>query len=394
VTDTPTITPTDTPTDTPTETPTDTPTATPTDTFLPGVPTFTFTTTPTTTPTRTATNTPTITRTPTVTNTPSTTPTPSATPSQTPLTRRCNIISNAQCTAAGNPYSCCTGAGLGSCNNSNIHLKSSLTTSIFISGHQDWQFAPPDVNGVRQITAPTSGTHFDCVSLFGLAAVCVRPGAPGSGQINCNGVGGTTNYNNTVDQDHNSNNGNDPGFDNDPGCTATFTEPDGQVSSASLESATDPHPGVCNSPVHIVESGTFPAGGMLLYENLTLRIMTNSPCTGAGTPYSCCTGSGTGTCSSCSPNPCPADNTPFNAGAGDLSASASVTTGTAVGTVHDANNSTGTVLTDTVTGIPFDCGNIDAGVVNDGKLGGAFTALDLQPPTITDAIASISLQCQ
>src|SRR5262249_4671505 len=156
-------------------------------------------------------------------NTPTDTPTGTPTPTQgSGETHRCNLAVASSCTGNHTPYPCCTGAGAGSC--SNVHLKSALSPTINISGHQDWQFGAADSNGVRQIVVPGSGTHFDCVSLASLATVCVRPNGNGTGVIDCNGTAGTPNYDDTVTQDHNSNNGNDPGgFDNDVDCSASFT---------------------------------------------------------------------------------------------------------------------------------------------------------------------------
>src|SRR5262249_5175944 len=150
---------------------------------------------------------------------------------------------------------------------------------IFISGYQDWQFGPPDANGVRQVVIPANGTHFDCVSALNLASVCVRPNGDGSGVIDCNGTGGFSNYNTTVQQDHNSNqNSNDPGFHQPPDltCSNSFTEPPplSVVSNAKLET-------------------------------------NNGACNGAGTPFACCTGNGTGTCDTNTPNnDCTANKVP------------------------------------------------------------------------------------
>ena len=353
LTPTQTNTPTTTPTATSTDTPTDTPTETPTNTFLPGVPTFTPTNTRTSTPSPTPSNTPTITLTPTKTGTPTTTATPTITATPTPETRRCTFLGGSQ-----------------------VHLKSNLSLTVGLTGYQDWTFGPSDANGVRQIAVPASGTHFDCVSVFGLATFCARANIDGSGVIDCNGNGNTSGYDNTAQQDHNSNNGNDADFDNDPTCTATFTQPGGQVSSANLEdgSTTHPHTGVCNSPVHIVESGTFPEGGMKLTENLIIRFST--------------------TVTSCGSNTCPADNAPFDASAGDIAVTASITSGTSTATIFDSNNTTGFTFSDTVAGAPFGCDNIDAGVLSAGQLGGTFPALDLQPPTLKDAIGSLTLLCE
>ena len=364
------------------------------------------------------------------------------------------MTSNGPCTAAGTPYPCCTGNKTGTCNKTYVHLKSSISPTVFVSGYQDWQFGPADANGLRQVVIPAIGTHFNCVEALGLATACVRSGSDGTGIVDCNGTAGTPNYNSTVQQDHNTNAGVDPGFPPDPDCTATFTEPPplSLVSSATLETGYcvggptpgaacgsdtncgnggtctricsggptpgaactsdgncgtdgkctgDFHPTACNSPIHIVESGTFAAGGMKLSENLILRLSTSvtkcdpnpcppdgtpyqdsANCTGAGTPYSCCTGVHDGDC----------DN---------IQVSASVTTGMTTVTIYDANNvivgpgtPTPTPLMDKLTGLPFGCANIDAGVLNTGKIGAGATVLDIQPPTLTDGVATIAIICQ
>ena len=91
---------------------------------------------------------------------------------------------------------------------------------------------------------------------------------------------------------------------------------------------------------------------------------------------------------------CPVDNTPFDGSAGDIAVNASITTGTFVGTVFDRKNSTGTTLTDTLTGVPFGCANIDANVLNVGKIGAGATILDLPSPLNDDGVASITIRCQ
>jgi cysteine-rich repeat protein len=325
---------------------------------------------PSPTPTRTATAagptaTPTITPIPSATGTPTDTPTqtpippPTSTPAETLIPHTCTFRSGTQVLVQG----------------------ATLSATVSLTGHQEWDFGSTDPNGVRSISIPASGTHFDPASLpFGLGQACVRQLADNSGFIDCDG--GEPNYNNTVQEDHNSNNGNDPGFDDDPTCTNTFTEPDGSTSSALLEdgSAAHPHTGVCNSPVHIVESGSFPAGGMKLAEQLVLRIISSGSC--------------------------PADNAPFDSAAGDLSAAGSAVTGTSAGTIFDVNNTTADMsgtsnncglfgnahCTTDITGTAFSCANIDANSLSGGKLGFAFPALDLS--TVNDIIATLTILCQ
>jgi cysteine-rich repeat protein len=373
----PTWTPTQTPTATPTATLTRTPTNTPTSTNTP-------TKTPTLTPTRTPTSTPTVTPTPTPSNTPTptVTPTPTATPTLT-LTPTPDLGVSHTCTFRSGTQVQIQGKVLGA--------------TVSLTGSQQWKFYPADGNGVRQVIVPQAGSSFNCAVLpFGVGTLCARLGADGSGIIDCDG--GSSLYDVTVEQDHNTSSPPPPGFAQDPTCTATFTEPDGSVSTALLEdgSAAHPHTGVCNSPIHITESGTFAAGGMRLTEELFLRLDTSV--------------------TSCSPNPCPANTAPFDASAGDIDATGSISTGTSKGVIYNVNNSptnpgqdtmgttsagngpsicgfTGTsACTTEVVGTPFGCSNVDSNVLNQGKLGLAFAAVDL--PTIQDAVATLTLLCQ
>jgi hypothetical protein len=239
-------------------------------------------------------------------------------------------------------------------------------------------FSPSDANGVRTITIPRSGTHIDCVNLpLNSGVACVRPDptTDGSGLIDCSGTAGTAGYDLEADQDHDSNNGNNPGFDGDPSCTATFTEPDGSTSSAVLEdgSAAHPHTGTCNSPIHFTASGgTFPIGGMRLSERQIIRTIATAP--------------------SCSTNPCPPDGTPFDASAGDLPFNLIIGTGTSRSVIFDLNTTAGDILPANITGSPQSCSDIDAGKLSTGLTVGAFPSLDL--PVLGDSIVTFSIKCQ
>ena len=256
-----------------------------------------------------------------------------------------------------------------------------LSASVAITGHQEWRFGPTGPNGVRNITIPASGTHFDPAALpLGVGTLCVRANGDGTGTIDCDG--GQPAYNNTAQQDHNTTNppGGNGGFAQDPTCDDTFTQPNGSIATANLEVSGDPHPGVCNSPVHVVESGNAPAGGMKLFESLILRLITSGSC--------------------------PADNAPFDGGAGDILVSGSISSGTSAGTIFDVNNTSGNLqqsgsgcglfgtsaCTTNVVGTPFSCANVDANNLSTGKLGLAFPALDI--PTVNDVVATLTVLCQ
>jgi len=364
-------------TDTPTETPTDTPTETPTETLPPGAPTYTPTNTRTATSTSTVTRTSTVTLTPTL--TPTVTPTQSQTPSQTPTQTASPTPFTLTCTLRGGSKAF-------------LQTKFSIpaTLNLNLSGHQDWSFGPPDINGVRQITIPQSGTHFNPIVLGGgLPTICVRPGGNGTGLVDC--AGGTVNYDNTLQVDHDTSTapGGNGGFALDPTCSATFSNPTG-ISSATLEdgSGSHPHTGLCNSPTHILESGTFPAGGMKLTENLIIRPITSGSC--------------------------PADTTPLDGSSGDLALIGVVTSGTSAATIYDVRGGTSTAngnnmsatsnncgasgtgpCTTSTTGLVFPCSDIDNGVLTNGKLGLAVPGLDFAVGSFgtSDIVATLTLLC-
>lgn len=259
-----------------------------------------------------------------------------------------------------------------------------FSVSVNLVGSQVWDFDVPDANGVRPIVIPKSGTHFNPAILpFGVGTLCARLGADSSGIIDCDG--GEPDYDVMVEQDHNTTDAPPPGFAQDPECDDSVTNPSYGLSSASLEGATDTHPNVCNSPLHVTDSGTFAAGGMRLTEHLFIRLIT----------------SGT----------CPADSAPFDSANGDIDITGSISTGTAKGVIYNMNNtgvtvgttapgngpsvcgSSGTAACTTENiGIPFGCGNIDAGTLNTGKLAFAFAVLDVNP--LGDGIATLSILCQ
>src|SRR5262249_20094233 len=139
-----------------------------------------------------------------------------------------------------------------------------------LTGYQQWVVAPTaDANGIRTVSIPASGTHFDKRTLLG-QTFCVRAGGDGTGFVDCDGGG--SGYNLTAQIDHNTNGppGDNGGLAADPNCTASFTNPDGSVSHAVLEdgSTSHPHTGACNSPVEITQDGAVDAGGMQLKETL------------------------------------------------------------------------------------------------------------------------------
>lgn len=378
------------PTPTPVRTPRFTFTASPTRSYTP---TRTFTGTRTQTPTRTSTPTITPSRPPTRTPTPGL-PTPTAAPSAVP-TEGEQTPSTPGPTATPTPTqiaqqeeivrTCVLRAGSTA---SRIHVQArDLGLSINLSGRQEWRIGPMDANGVRQITIPREGTTFGRLEVAGIVRACVRLSADSSGFIDCDG--GTPGYNTLVEQDHNTSNPPGPagGFPQDPECTASETLPDGQVSRASLEESSDPHPGVCRSPVRMTRTDAFPPGGMLLVQNLCLRIL----------PLG-------------SNEPCPQPTEPCDPEEGELMLSGSITSGTSEVVIYDVDNTT-EVLRDSPTGCgsernspciakvegsPFGCAEVEAGDLSRGKLSFGFPVLDvpLSEQLQIDLIGTLSVVCQ
>jgi hypothetical protein len=372
-----------------TNTPAPADTSTPTNTAAPAdtatntpAPPATSTNTPapadtaTNTPAPTATNTPAPAATATNTAVPPTatdTPLPAATATDTPVPATPTPTPTE--TPAGTTLVCTFAPGTQTVINAQ-----GVSVSLPLTGHSTEVIGPADANGIRQITIPHGGTHVDCIKLplnSGVACVRADPSTDSFGFIDCTGASGLTGYNVDASQDHNSNqDSNDPGYDGDTSCTATFTGPDGLVSPALLEDGTaaHPHTGVCNSPIHVTGSGTFPAGGTHLSERQILRQMAMP--------------------TSCSPNPCPPDGTPFDATAGDTHFNLLIGTGHATASIFDVNNdTTGATPTESgsIDGIAGSCAAIDAGDLSQGKVAGAFPGLDEN--VLGDSVVTFQILC-
>lgn len=361
------------PTPTPTATIATTPTLTPTSTAA------------TATATRTATPTPTFTSGPAV--TPTRTPTPTATrtatptPVATPITKVCEI----------------GGGSLIRLQLKNQPLVGSISVaSISFTGSMSFQFTPPDGNGVRQVTLPTSGMVFDPI-VFDVPDIggddvlaCVsHAGIDGTGKIDCNG--GEPNKDITVRVDHNTSTapGSNGGLPQDPECDDTRTDPSGGVSTACLESMvstcsiTNEHPGACNSPREYVEAGTFGSGDMRVAQTLQLRLV--SDVGGDG-------------------QQCTSDDTYGE----PATLQVFLTTGTARATVYDTNNVPNNLMDHLngfgalgcsncitqVIGAPRSCTAINGGQgVRDLALAGALAVVDITDQ-VGDAGVTMRIECQ
>ncbi len=174
------------------------------------------------------------------------------------------------------------------------------------------------------------------------------------------------------------------GLPQDPQCDDTRTRPDGTIGDACLESSVGTcnlnnlHPGVCNSPVEYVESGTFPIGGARLIEYLTLQLVTD-----VGPDGQQCTADDTYSA--------PADVRAF------------LTTGVARATVFDANNTDNNLLDHAgagcstcitqVTGAVRSCSSIIvSGRLTNMKVVTSVPFVDLES-SIGDAAATVEIKC-
>lgn len=305
-------------------------------------------------------------------NAPTLTPTATASPTPTEVfvTRRCNFQ---------------TGT-----NNTGLTVAGNVTANSNVSGFQDWQFFPIDENGLGEIRVPATGPSptmsFSCaqvsVSLLitiNAATVCIRPdiaAGDGIGVIDCNG-GTEFGYNSQTIADHNTNQ-NAVGLPQDPDCEEVYVTPDGLVSNASIETPGDVyHAGVCNSALNLTYNGTYPANGMTITQKLIARISADQ--------------------TSCSPNPCPDQDAPFDSSAGDLAVTGKMTTGQSVAILHNRNNNqTATNFNRTFTGTAGSCAQIYTAPTNNLtniRLGVIIPFPDAAA-TINDALVEVRLRCQ
>jgi hypothetical protein len=300
------------------------------------------TATPTRTPTRTSTSTPTSTptRTPTVTETPGgATRTPTLTPTISPTPTPLGPLGT---------HTFVLGTGSG------VRLKGLIGPAPFaLTGQFSMAFGTPDMNGIAAITVPAASVHFNPIlnPISGINAVCVDAAADGSGFIDCDG--GTTPFNRVLSQDHITQ-------DVDPTCSLGTPDPDPN------------HPGVCNGPVQLTQSGAFDPGDMQLTVTVEITTLTTAqfgvdgqPCTNDDQP---------------STPPAPVV-VPLNSGT--LNAS-----------LIDLNNFPGFTSTLSVAGNQFNCVSIaTTGSLTGGKVVGGFIVLHADP-TIGDLMTALELVAQ
>jgi len=273
--------------------------------------------------------------------------------------------------------------------------------TVDLTGSQLWHFGDVQADGTRELVSLPADSHFDCLSANVLGALqvagCLRmdPATQGHGVLDCAGGQVSDGYNAVVSIDHNTNQNND-GFPQDPQCAAVYRNPnndaDGELVPSWVEDTLHPHPGVCNSGLHVDQSGDDPAGGLRLTQDLLLRVFVQT---------------------SCSPSLCPADDAPFDP-TRDLRLTAAMTSGNAKGVIFNYNNTaltfgtTGSGAGASVCGFGGSdacvtsasgtsyaalCSDLSATSLQAGKFVTAFAALDLPSP-VYDVIATLGVTCQ
>ena len=256
---------------------------------------------------------------------------------------------NTQCTASVTPWACCTGSGTGTCtavnfggkSNGGTNLPAPAGASSGAANNLDQLYSynavatTPQWENVTQETLPaqaapaTAGANSNITSLSGLTtAVSILQGGTGTttgpiasgngvydatvdaAKINALCTGSTTPYSFCTGLHAGSaTNALCDGATNDGAALNNFT----LVAFKTASTACIPSHRVCAagngtnlslSPgSSLVAPGTTSlitcGGGGTIAASLgaTLRAISNTSCTGSVAPYTCCTGSGTGTCS-------------------------------------------------------------------------------------------------
>ena len=329
-----------------------------------------------------------------------------------------------RCTGGGNDGMTCktaTDCPSGSCDSGNGNCD---------LGKLNLESGSPDGNQETPLTIPQSSLVLNPAIVNSIGAVCVRAGGDGLGVIDCNG--GRANLNSTFSRDHNTtpkvclggsnagnactsntncpsgtcnlaNSGSANGLPDDPTCTNTQTQPDGSISRACQEGTkqcaggsndgtvctldTDctgggtcsvcnigtgggPHPGVCNSPQRVQQSGTFGSGDLTVSLPLGITLL-SAPAPTPPADYG--------------PDhlPCTADDTAAP------SPPVTVTLGSGTNSIfiYDFNNANGLKVgpgltcgfqpcTAQITGVGVSCANLNAGILTGTKFGGGFPAMD------------------
>jgi hypothetical protein len=258
----------------------------------------------------------------------------------------------------------------------------------------------PDANNEMPLLIPQNSLILNPAFVNpSIGTVCVVAGGDGVGVIDCDG--GRADLNTFIERDHNTtpgdpgNSGSGSGLADDATCSNTFTQPNGAVSRACIEGTSfcndgpnagmlctddldcpmascstcntdSPHPGICNSPTHVTQGGTFASGDIAVALPLAISILANS--TMFGSDGLACT----------------SDDTPPNPPAPVL---VTLSTGTNSVAIYDANNTAGasiapgatcgfTPCVAEITGQGLSCPNLLAGMVAGTKFGGGFPAFD------------------
>lgn len=310
-------------------------------------------------------------------------------------------INNANCTAAGTPFGCCTGAGTGTCtssiqaggtifaddNNSIVFLADTIATEV-TSEDCHYQLSP-DTGGGGPFTDGTSNIAAVFLQPEGASEACTAANTGFGFSLSTVIWGATNNYNFSATTGGTSGLSN-PGAYSPPGTSGHLSsnpalagKPVKPITVTATKAGvyllhftnTSPLDCIVNLSPSIV--GTVCAFGQepgALNDQPTLELpvwcpnVGNAQCTGSHTPYSCCTGSGAGSCVPAPPLPdaCTAAGQP-----------ASCCTAQGTGTGCTGNNAIG--VSD-VTGLPITCAfGTNQYVYLNGSSVGTTEAFDVYP---------------
>ena len=199
-------------------------------------------------------------------------------------------------------------------------------------------FSPRDFKGESIVKAPGDQLLFPPLPVPGLGVVCVHGATDGNGILDCDG--GRTGVDLTISRDHNTNDSCTNGCREDAPCHGPLPAP---------------HPGVCNGPQTVGLSGQYGAGSMVLRLPLSVSLQ--------ATP---------GLDDYCGPgNDYVLKNVPVTL---------MLTTGSARGSLLDADDTMGATLTASATGAPLDCSKLVTGDFTGTHLVGQLPLLDLPTP--------------
>jgi len=254
--------------------------------------------------------------------------------------------------------------------------------------------APDEFTHQAAISVGMDQASFPPVPIGSFGTLCIVPSADGAGQIDCDGgdVGGDL----AVSQDHNVDDDNPlclggcregaacqgsqlPGPHQTPcpaclqgHCTSGLNKGQACAATSSClpsDQCVNGTLGVCNGPVRGQSTGVFAAGGMQIIVPVTINVSTDPWLDG---------------------HVCSADDKYAVKG---VAATLRLTSGTAVGTIADADDVPAATFNTTVAGAPFSCAALQRGSFVGSRLAGVVPLLDVpEVPGLRDVLLGLSLE--